>query len=406
MKTLKKFKYKKLVMITTLLFVCKISISQNFYINCSINNNYDGLAFLHYFRHETNKRMTDTVEIKHGKFQFKGNVAGAEFALITTDTIYGYQFFIEPGIITVNLADETNKTSIKGSKTQDEYELLKKSTSKESKFLKSLSDSINTVRSNLKSGIISPEVAENEIKIISKKRDPVLIARRNKEINYVVKHPNSYVSILMIYSLVGYISLDSIDMLYNSISEEIKGSSMDLSFLAYNTRYRNAIAATYPFDNLKINEKAPSFLFYNTFTKDSMKLSDFNQKIIVLEFWGLFCFPCLKFNPHLEELRKKYGNENLKIIAINDNQKKELPELTTYLNKNKFLDWTHVFTNESVDQPNELINKGEFSNYVGLGVPRTIVIDKKGIVIYKKYGYTEEDLPTFNSLVEKAMSEK
>ncbi|MFQ6035483.1 MAG: TlpA disulfide reductase family protein, partial [Sedimentisphaerales bacterium] len=41
-------------------------------------------------------------------------------------------------------------------------------------------------------------------------------------------------------------------------------------------------------------------------------------KLVLLEFWGLWCSPCLKKIPELVRLHKKYARDGLIIIAIHD----------------------------------------------------------------------------------------
>jgi hypothetical protein len=56
-------------------------------------------------------------------------------------------------------------------------------------------------------------------------------------------------------------------------------------------------------------------------------------------------------------------------------------------------------------QKQGMFRGGDFSNYTGLGVPRTIVIDGKGTIIYKNIGYSEEDIKILMTVIEKAVLE-
>jgi hypothetical protein len=52
-----------------------------------------------------------------------------------------------------------------------------------------------------------------------------------------------------------------------------------------------------------------------------------------------------------------------------------------------------------------LIYKGDFNNYAGLGVPRTVVIDKNGKIAYKNYGYSIEEMQKLKLLIDKLVNE-
>lgn len=101
----------------------------------------------------------------------------------------------------------------------------------------------------------------------------------------------------------------------------------------------------------------------------------------------------------------KYTNKGLKTIAINSTAIHELPHLQAYINKNHLSNWIHVSINKGYKNSDVLIAKGFFENYEGLGVPRTVVIDKNGKLIYKTFGYTSEEMKILESVIERAVNE-
>ena len=262
------------------------------------------------------------------------------------------------------------------------------------------------VDSLLKVGLIQPDSAE----VLKKKADQMYsqVYREvwNKQIAYLIRYPKNYSSLLLLYSFVGRLPNDSIDLLYSLISDEIKGSTLDNNFLAYYARYRKAISAEYPFDKLSLNEKAPAFIIQNDLSNEQSGPENYKGKIVIIEFWGLYCYPCLLANPHLEKIRKKNNEKDIVIIAVNSNFKEDIPKLKTYIIKNKLTEWIHVNIDPLVSQSDNQMLKGDFSNYVGLGVPRTVVIDKEGNIVYKNIGYTTQDIDRLQSIFEKIISGK
>ena len=55
--------------------------------------------------------------------------------------------------------------------------------------------------------------------------------------------------------------------------------------------------------------------FNNILGKD-MALEDLKGQWIVLNFWATWCPPCIVEMPHLQALQDKYGNQNVKVVAI------------------------------------------------------------------------------------------
>ncbi|MBU2512880.1 TlpA family protein disulfide reductase [bacterium] len=62
---------------------------------------------------------------------------------------------------------------------------------------------------------------------------------------------------------------------------------------------------------------------YLLMTGEKEQFSDNKGKIVLLNFWATWCFPCKTEMPELEELKHAMKNENFRLIAINIGDKKE-----------------------------------------------------------------------------------
>lgn len=75
-------------------------------------------------------------------------------------------------------------------------------------------------------------------------------------------------------------------------------------------------------------EIAPDFTDYLP-NGDSIKLSDFKGKMVLLDFWGSWCGPCRQENPALVALYKKYNGkkfknfEDFEIVSVGIETRKE-----------------------------------------------------------------------------------
>jgi len=58
-----------------------------------------------------------------------------------------------------------------------------------------------------------------------------------------------------------------------------------------------------------------TFSFKDTNGK-KVSLSDFKEKVILLDFWATWCIPCKKEIPGFIELQKKFGDRGLQIIGL------------------------------------------------------------------------------------------
>jgi thiol-disulfide isomerase/thioredoxin len=408
----KLFAYFKLLQLVVILFFHLNVSAQSFTLNGTIQGKDTGTVVLHY-RNESNKTCSETASIINGKFQFNGTVAGADFTILDTDTNYtkadnkyATVFFIEPGIINISFNyGHIGNAKITGSKVQKENDIYNEYRNIDIKMIKEISSSVDSIRTLLKNNEINSDKAEEKLKELQIRSAPVRQSLREKDINYIRSNVNSFVSLKLLKFLVAQIPNDSIDVFYSRLSDEVKNSSLAYGFIEYYSNYKKAIGEEYPFDKLKVNEPAPAFTLYKE-AGDSLTIDGFKGTVLLLDFWELTCLPCLKANPLIEELRKQYGENEIKIISISSTAAQELQTLKTYITKNNFLSWIHVSTSSDWKPFDTSVLNGEFQNYYGLGVPRSVVIDKTGKLAYKSWGYSPEEFKDLASAIDKAVKEK
>nr|WP_320120429.1 TlpA disulfide reductase family protein [uncultured Marinifilum sp.] len=101
---------------------------------------------------------------------------------------------------------------------------------------------------------------------------------------------------------------------------------------------------------------------------EAVNLSDFKGKIVVIDVWATWCGPCKAESPYFEKLAEKYkDNANLQFVSISIDTNVKAWE--KYLAK-------HEKTSEQL-----ICNRTEFEKYILQGVPRFMIIGKKGEII-------------------------
>lgn len=125
-------------------------------------------------------------------------------------------------------------------------------------------------------------------------------------------------------------------------------------------------------------KKAPDFNLISL-NNNEIKLSNYKDKIIILDFWATWCPPCRAEIPHFIELYKKYKEQGLMIIGVaTSDEKYKVKEFV----KNFKINYPVVMADEKILQ-----NFGDIR-----GLPTTFIIDKEGNIREKFVGYRPKEV--------------
>jgi peroxiredoxin len=135
---------------------------------------------------------------------------------------------------------------------------------------------------------------------------------------------------------------------------------------------------------IKVGDTAPNFEF--SISKDQKaNLADYKGKIVMINFFATWCGPCGLELPRVQkEIWDKYKNNPkfaLFIFGRDEGWEKVLP----FKEKNKY---TFLMLPD--------VGKKIYSLYATQYIPRNVVIDENGKIIYQSTSYSEQE---FSSLV-------
>lgn len=130
-------------------------------------------------------------------------------------------------------------------------------------------------------------------------------------------------------------------------------------------------------------KEAPDFSLPRSGDGKAVKLSDFNGKVRIVNFWATWCPPCRAEIPHFVSMYKELKGKGVEIIGISLDQKGD--SVVAPFVKDNQMNYPVVIGNEKV-----------VSAYGGIrGIPTTFIVDRKGKIVKKFVGLpsdTEEGI--------------
>jgi len=160
-----------------------------------------------------------------------------------------------------------------------------------------------------------------------------------------------------------------------------------LSFSSYSKEEKDIINnfLKEELEDFEINKEKQNIsnLKFKDDEEKEISFSDFQDKVLLVNFWATWCAPCIKEMPSLDRLKKKI-NKNFDVIAISVDRD-GVKKVKDFFNENKITNLGKYFDiNNSLAKEMNLI-----------GLPTSFFINKKGDLI----GYFQGDMEWDNDTV-------
>ena len=119
---------------------------------------------------------------------------------------------------------------------------------------------------------------------------------------------------------------------------------------------------------------APQFTLKDISGKP-VSLSDFNGKVIILDFWATWCGPCVREIPAFIQLQQEYESKGLMVVGISLDDYRTIAHLPAFV-RERGINYPILYGSEQV-----------VAAYGGItSIPTTFIIDRDGCIVDKVVG--------------------
>ncbi len=146
------------------------------------------------------------------------------------------------------------------------------------------------------------------------------------------------------------------------------------------TKYGKVISQYLAAGEIKVGAKATD-ISGKDFDNRLIKLSDFKDKVVLLDFWASWCLPCRKSNKELGEIYRKYQPKGFEIISFSTDTDSLNWQFAT---KEDGITWTNISDSQG-------FYSKEVASFKVRSLPRAFLINKAGEIVHIFKGYNNQD---------------
>lgn len=323
--------------------------AQRFVIDGKLDPAVNGKITITYYQNST--PVIDSARIYKGSFKLAGKVSEPQKGFLYMD--YNGQpilkdFFLAPGRISIK-GNDLNSAIVVGGKEQTQFAMIQKN-------LEPLTKQI--ILENQKPRQNNEASKTDRRKIIS----AIEAKKTQLEKDFVLKHPDSYVSIDLLSSMEGSLTLSDFEMMFNSLNTKVQTSRAG-------RRIQKRLLIKKRID---LGQIAPDFQ-QNTVEGVGVSLSSLRGKFVLLDFWASWCGICRAHNPELRKVYDKYKAQGFVVLAVSMDTDKDR---WTKAIQEDAVPWIHVSDLKGWS------NEGVKAYHVS-SVPQNFLISPEGLIIGK-----------------------
>lgn len=355
---------KRFLLITICLLPLSLLAQSSFSVKGSGKAYKDGDKIFLSFR-QGDQLIEDSTVVNKGSFEFKGTCKSKargfvcrnenpRYALVElSDSFYIY---IEAGQIIINSPDTLNNSIISGTPLNNDYAKLHAALKPINEKNKNLKDPAKLSVEELKDTTL---VNLTKASAIAAHYETFPI-----QFNFIDAHPNSYVSLLALSQMARTSKfLPRVEQSFSKLSTELKEMPEG----------KNIAKDILKGKKISVGMMAKDFT-QNDVNGNPIKLSAYQNKYVLVDFWASWCLPCREENPNVLAVYEKYKEKNFTVLSVS---------IDVLANKAK---WLNAIKEDRLPwmQVSDLKKENEAAKLYGITtIPANVLISPNGKIIAK-----------------------
>jgi thiol-disulfide isomerase/thioredoxin len=124
---------------------------------------------------------------------------------------------------------------------------------------------------------------------------------------------------------------------------------------------------------------------------EPLTLAALKGKVVVVDFWGIFCAPCKKLMPHLDQLYDKHRGAGLVVLGVSEDEKPDIEKFA------KEIEVTYPLAADRLVEGNGVT----LGAYKIVAIPTVYLIGRSGKIVWVGDGPKLTDKMVLDELARK-----
>ncbi|MGN6421346.1 MAG: redoxin domain-containing protein [Pseudobacter sp.] len=297
----------------------------------------------------------DSMVMKSGRFEFKGNVNEPENAMIWTEGAQGpsLNFFLEPTEIRISSMQSFQQALVDGGPAEHEQQLFRK-----------MQEPLEEKRSKLFVRRYNNKENEDSVLAITKEMANVTKESLQQQVQFVKSFPDSYVSAEIMKSNSFIIDPEVLEPMIKAINPKFI-SAVEMEDIKRRLEIAKSTWVGKP--ALEFSQAGPD--------GKQVSLKSFRGKYVMIDFWASWCGWCRIEHPMLIRAYNKYKDKGFTLLSVSLDDAKDKEKWLAAIKKDE-LPWQQVCDLKG--------RNNEVAKLYGIkGIPQSVLVGPDGVIVAK-----------------------